>query len=118
MSTVLSQPDWWEAWDESRQNGEISCRSDGFDTLKQGCLANLCRVYERWVDLRAGLSLYIYKYEPFTDLILNETGHHHSHFALSFFVLGNVKTILHSVTSDVYKEARNNYLIPILCEAA
>lgn len=110
MSIVLSNQDWCEAWEESRQSGEISCRSDGFDTLEQGCLANLCRVSERWVELRAGLSLYIYEYEPFADLILNGTDHDHSYFALSFFVLGNVKTILHSVTSDVYEKSGNNYL--------
>jgi AraC family transcriptional regulator, transcriptional activator of the genes for pyochelin and ferripyochelin receptors len=110
MSISLAKQDWCELWKESLQNGAISCRSDSFSTLEQGCLANLCQVYERWVQLRGGLSLYIYEYEPFDDLILNEGGYDHTHFALSFFVLGNVKTILHSVTSEVQEKAGNNYL--------
>lgn len=110
MSIVLSEQDWHELWEESLQNGTISRRSDGFNIFEQGRLENLCQVYERWTQLRAGLSLYIYEYEPLSDLILNEEDHDRTYFALSFFVSGNVNTILHGITSDVYENVGNNYL--------
>jgi len=110
MVAKLSYQNWSDLWEESIQRGEIACQSDSFDALEQGSVGQLCKIYDRRVELRAGLTLYIYDYEPLEDIIISEQGSAKSYFASSFFVLGNVRTTLHGITGNVNESAGKNYL--------
>lgn len=110
MTTTLSNQDWSQLWDESVCNGSISLHSDGCDRFEQGQIANLCKIYDRTISLRDGLSLRIYNHEILDTLIFKTQCSTHSYFALSFFVSGNVQTTLHNVIDEVLESTGKNYL--------
>ena len=110
MTTRLSSQDWDELWNESVHKGSITKHSDGGDRIQQGCVEDLCQVYDRRVQLHNGLRLRIYNYEPLDTLIKSSQYSTHLHFVLSFFIKGNVNTTLNPIVNDVAECPGKNYL--------
>ena len=110
MTTRFSDREWGQLWNESIDNGSISVHSDGGDRIKQGYVGDLCQVYDRRIQLRNGLYIHIYNYEPLDTLIKSSPVGTCSVFVLSFFVTGNVNTTLHPIAGDVAECAGKNYL--------
>ncbi|NJK28640.1 MAG: helix-turn-helix transcriptional regulator [Acaryochloridaceae cyanobacterium CSU_3_4] len=111
MTKTISEEDYEDLWEESRQTGQVVEHSGEFITRYQGYVPRIGKVLDWWIPLQDGLDLGVYRYDLEQDLKLFEQQNEGASWSvLSFFVSGNVKTTLRGVTDQVDELAERTYL--------
>ncbi len=100
MTKIITDTNWKQLWQESKDNGNASRQSKGFETIEQGNLPNVCNFYSRWIECRSGLSIMKHEIEFIDDLVWIRDSLDNYRFGLSFFISGNVRIERHGLTDE------------------
>jgi AraC family transcriptional activator of pyochelin receptor len=110
MTITLLDRDWEDLWAEGRQTGTIAETSNEVETIVQGNLPYLGKVWQWDMPLRDGLQLFAYDYHSTVDITQVGQNLGDPYSTLSFFVAGDVRTKLHGLTEQVDEVVGRNYL--------
>ncbi|MUL37896.1 helix-turn-helix transcriptional regulator [Gloeocapsopsis dulcis] len=109
MTKIITDTDWKQLWQESKENGNISRQSKGFETIEQGNLPEICTFYTYWTEIRNGLSIMKHEIEFIDDLVWIRDSLDNYRFGLSFFLSGKVRIERHGLTNDTDESVGKYY---------
>lgn len=110
MAIILSAQDCSDLWEESQETGRVLRTFDGVMTTWKGIVPLFGAVQEWSISLNDGLRMRMYDYHLVKDLRLTEHYGENNWSTLSFFVAGDVRTILKGVTDWVDELPGRTYL--------
>jgi AraC family transcriptional regulator, transcriptional activator of the genes for pyochelin and ferripyochelin receptors len=113
MTKILTDAQYQEQFNADELKGiakEVFYVGDR-EEVYHGCDRYVNNRCDRVLELRHGLLLRIWSFEPTQDLIVQVDPDWGEILSLSFFVMGDMHTHLHGVTEQVNEAAGNSYLM-------